>query len=623
MTEVRYVLLPILFSLAGCLFAQVPAPPAGLAAAGYDSHVELRWQASPSPNLTGYEIFRSEDGGGSFSLLKGVDPSVTSLLDWTGDEGQNLTRQYKVRAKTFAGAGDFSETVVAETHPMDDEALMEMVQQYTFRYFWDFAHPVSGLARERNNGNPDIVTTGGSGFGILSIIVGVERGWITRAAAVDRLIKIVSFLQAADRFHGVFPHWMDGATGNVVPFSQYDDGGDLVETAFLIEGLLTARQYFNENTPLEKAVRNAITGLWEDVEWDWYRKNNSNVLYWHWSPNYQWQMNFQIRGFNEAQIIYLLAVASPTHGVPASLYATGWAGAGYQNNASYYGYPVLVGPPLGGPLFFAHYSYLGFDPRNKKDAYCNYFVRNRNHALIHHAHCIANPENHAGYSADSWGLTASDDPWGYSAHDPYPSNDNGTITPTAALASMPYTPEQSKAALRHFYRALGERLWGQYGFYDAFNLDQDWYAYSYLAIDQGPVVAMIENARTGLLWDLFMQNPEIQPALDAVGFQEDMTGTAEKNLEKTGFEVLVFSNPLPPGGELVLEFSLLEKQKLGAELVDEQGRVVRILFHDRQMNRGVFQEKTALEGLPPGAYFLEIRNEKGGRLTKKIVLAGK
>ncbi len=622
MSKVRYFLLPIFLSLAGCLPAQLPAPPTNVTATGYDSHVELNWQPSPSPNLTGYEIYRSTDGGAGFELLKGVGPSVATFIDWTGDEGQNLNRQYKIRATVFAGAGDFSAVATAQTQPMDDEALMEMVQRYTFRYFWDYAHPVSGLARERNNGNPEIVTTGGSGFGILSIVVATERGWITRAAAVDRMIKIISFLQLADRFHGVFPHWMDGTTGNVVPFSQYDNGGDLVETAFLMEGLLTARKYFNADTPQEKAVRNAITKIWEDVEWDWYRKNNSNVLYWHWSPDYQWQMNFQIRGFNEAQIIYLLAIASPTHGVPASLYTSGWAAGNYKNNASYYGYPVLVGPALGGPLFFAHYSYLGFDPRHKKDAFCNYFVRNRNHALIHYQHCIANPENHAGYSADSWGLTASDDPWGYSAHDPYPTNDNGTITPTAALASMPYTPQESLAALRHFYRSQGERLWGPYGFYDAFNLDQDWYASSYLAIDQGPVVAMIENARTGLLWNYFMQNEEIQPALDAAGFQEDLTGTEENDLTKTGFNILVYPNPLTPDGQLALEISILEKQVYTARLIDEQGRIQRVLFRNRELGAGIFQEKFDLKNPGRGTYFLEIENGKNEKQTTKIIVSG-
>lgn len=618
MTKIR-ILLPSLLILAGCMSAQPPAPPTAVAAAGYDSHVELNWQPSTSQNITGYEIYRSTDGGNGFDLLKGVGADVTSLIDWTGDEGVNLSRQYKVRATVFGGSGDFSETATAETHEMNDDELMEMVQRYTFRYFWDYAHPVSGLARERSNGDPQVVTSGGSGFGILSLIVGVERGWITREAAVTRMVKIVTFLQIADRFHGVFPHWMDGSSGNAIPFSQYDNGGDLVETAFLMEGLLTARKYFNLDTPLEKAVRNVITGLWEDVEWDWYRKNNSNVLYWHWSPDYQWQMNFQIRGFNEAHIIYLLAIASPTHPVPASLYTSGWTAGNYKNNASYYGFPVLTGPALGGPLFFAHYSYLGFDPREKKDQFCNYFVRNRNHAMIHHAHAIANPENHAGYSAECWGLTASDDPWGYSAHDPYPTNDNGTVTPTAAVASMPYTPQESLDALRHFYRVHGERLWGKYGFYDAFNLDQNWFASSYLAIDQGPIVAMIENYRTGLLWDNFMQNSEIQPALDAIGFQEDLTGTEEHALEKTGFDALVFPNPA--GSEAYFELSVLHPQRLTAQLTDGQGRVVAPVFRNHEWPLGVFRQNLSVKQLPPGAYFLEITNEKGDRLTRKLMVA--
>ena len=285
-------------------------------------------------------------------------------------------------------------------------------------------------------------------------------------------------------------------------------------------------------------------------------------------------------------------------------------------------YPVLVGPALGGPLFFAHYSYLGFDPRHKKDAFCNYFVRNRNHALIHYQHCIANPENHAGSSAVSRGLTASDDPWGYSAHDPYPTNDNGTITPTAALASMPYTPQESLAALRHFYRSQGERLWGPYGFYDAFNLDQDWYASSYLAIDQGPVVAMIENARTGLLWNYFMQNEEIQPALDAAGFQEDLTGTEENDLTKTGFNILVYPNPLTPDGQLALEISILEKQVYTARLIDEQGRIQRVLFRNRELGAGIFQEKFDLKNPGRGTYFLEIENGKNEKQTTKIIVSG-
>lgn len=616
MTIIRLVQFLLIFT-AGCLRAQIPAPPTGVSATGYDSHVELTWLPSVSQNITGYQIYRSADGT-NFDLLKSVAPTYTSFIDWTGDEGENLTRFYKIKTTAPLGAiSDFSETATAQTQIMSDEALVDMVQRYTFRYFWDFAHPTSGLARERSNGDPQIVTTGGSGFGVMAIVVAAERGWVTREAAVDRMNKILSFLELADRFHGVFPHWMNGSTGKVIPFSQFDDGGDLVETAFLMQGLLAAREYFNQDTPLETALRDAITGLWEGVEWDWYRKDGSNVLYWHWSPNYGWQMNFQLRGFFEAQIVYILAVASPTHSVPGSLYQTGWTSGNYGNQSSYYGYPIYCGPPGGGPLFFAHYSYLGFDPRNKKDAFCNYFKRNQNHSLIQHAYSIDNPANYQGYSAECWGLTSSDDPFGYSAH--HLGNDNGTISPTAALSSMPYTPDESLSALRHFYRVQGEQLWGQYGFFDAFNLKQNWFASSFLAIDQGPILAMMENYRTGLLWELFMLNPEIQPALDAIGFQPDASGTGAHFLKNNGFDALVFPNPPAPNGNINFEISILKKQKLTARISDGQGRTVQVLFQNRELPAGVFQEKFDLNGVPCGVYFLEIKNENGAGRVLKII----
>lgn len=619
-TRHRFILLSALFHSLACASAQSPAAPTGLVATGFEQHIELRWQSSAAPNVTGYKIYRSADGGASFSFLKQIGNSPLTT-DWTGDEGQNLTRHYRIAAVAGAVEGAVSATAAAETRPMSDEELLDMTQQATFRYFWDYAHPVSGLARERSNGDANIVTTGGSGFGIMALVVGAERGWVTREQAVTHMIKVVSFLQFADRFHGVFPHWMNGETGNVVPFSQYDNGGDLVETAFLMQGLLAARQYFDQDTPLEKAVRDVITSLWEDVEWDWYRRNGSNVLYWHWSPNFGWQMNFPLRGFNEAQIVYLLAAASPTHPVPASLYTSGWLSGNYKNNSIQFGLPVYCGPFGGGPLFFAHYSYLGFDPRNRKDAVCNYFVRNRNHALIHHAYCKANPENHQGYSADCWGLTASDNPWGYLAHSPWPADDNGTIAPTAALASMPYTPQESMAALRHFYRIRGERLWGEYGFRDAFNLDQNWFANSYLAIDQGPIVAMIENHRTGLFWRLFMKNPEIQPALTAVGFQSDASSTDEAALKTRGFDCHVFPNPVPAGGVLQCELGIFKQgQTLHGELLDLTGRPVRVLFANQGFPIGNSQHNWEMSGMAPGFYFLKIQNEAGATVARKVVV---
>ncbi len=398
-----------------------------------------------------------------------------------------------------------------------DSQLLDLVQRQTFRYFWDFGHPVSGLARERNTSG-DIVTTGGSGFGIMAIVTAIHRNFITRAEGLARMQKIVGFLRnRAQRFHGAFPHWLNGTTGVVAPFSAKDNGADLVETSFLMQGLLTARQYFSAADPLETELRSDINMLWQGVEWDWFRRNNQEVLYWHWSPDFGWDMNMPIRGWNETLITYVLAASSPRHSIPRSVYENGWGGGSIKNGGTYYGVKLPLGPPLGGPLFFAHYSFLGLDPRGLSDAFANYELQNRAHALINYSHSKFNPGNFYGYSTENWGLTASDDIGGYLAHEP--RNDNGVISPTAALSSFPYTPDESMAALKFFYYKLGDRLWKEYGFVDAFSLHHAWFADSYLAIDQGPVIVMIENYRSGLLWDLFMSAPEIKSGLRKLGFQ--------------------------------------------------------------------------------------------------------
>jgi hypothetical protein len=399
---------------------------------------------------------------------------------------------------------------------LTEQELLTKIQEQTFKYFWDFAHPQSGLARERNTSG-ETVTIGGSGFGLMAIIVGVHRGFITRSQAIDRFKKIVTFLGNADRFHGVWSHWMNGSTGEAISFSELDDGGDLVETAFMAQGLITVREFLDSSNAAEDQLIADINILLDGIEWDWHTRGGQNVLYWHWSPNHGWEMNLPIRGYNEALIIYLLAASPGPHSIDAEVYTEGWArSGGIRNGSEYYGYELPVGSDFGGPLFFAHYSFLGLNPQGLSDSYANYWTQNQNHSLINYQHSVRNPNNFVGYSADSWGLTASDDPSGYSAHQP--TNDNGTITPTAALSSMPYTPEKSKQAMRHFYYILGDKLWGEYGFYDAFNPTQGWWADSYLAIDQGPIIVNIENYRSGLLWDLFMDAPEVQSALDKLEF---------------------------------------------------------------------------------------------------------
>ncbi len=424
--------------------------------------------------------------------------------------GGNLTNAISVKLSTSIDTTDKFPRIA-------DTALLTLIQKQTFTYFWDFAHPVSGLARERNTSG-ETVTSGGSGFGIMAIVTGVSRNFISRSQGLSRLQTITAFLKnTAQKFHGAFPHWLNGTSGIVIPFSQKDDGADLVETSYLMQGLLCARQYFDGADDGEIALRNDINTLWNAVEWDWFRQNNQDVLYWHWSPGRTWEINMQIKGWNECLITYVLAGSSATHNIPKTVYDKGWASNGAMaNGAQYYGYALPLGPAMGGPLFFSHYSFLGINPNGLSDAYANYTTQTKNHTLINYNYCKTNPLGKYGYSDSCWGLTASDIPGGYTASSP--TNDVGVIAPTAAISSLPYTPVESMKALKFFYYVLGDKLWKQYGFVDAFSLTDAWFADSFLAIDQGPQIIMIENYRTGLLWNLFTSCPEVKTGMKALGF---------------------------------------------------------------------------------------------------------
>jgi hypothetical protein len=405
-----------------------------------------------------------------------------------------------------------------------------MLQEACFRYYWEGADPSSGMTRENIPGDDRIVATGASGMGIAALVVGADRGFITRSQGLERLTKIVNFLEHAQRYHGAWSHYMNGSTGQTMPvFGMFDNGGDLVETSFLMEGLLAARQYFKGNSPAEKNLHERITRLWETVEWDWYRSDpKSDFLYWHWSKEWASQIHHPLIGFNEVMITYLLAMSSPTHAVPVDMYYSGWAsqspiavhyragwsgsvdGDHYHNGHTYYGIKLDVGVGTGGPLFFTDYSYFGFDPHSLHDRYTSsYFENNRNIALINRAYCIANPKHFPGYGPDAWGLTAADGPEGYVPHAPDDADDRGTLVPTGALASFPYTPEASMAALKHYYRDLGSELWDIYGPRDAFDPGHNWISPIYMGLNQAPITVMTENYRTGLVWKMFMSNPEI------------------------------------------------------------------------------------------------------------------
>jgi len=515
--------------------AELPAP-ANLKAKAYERHMDLSWEYPASAGSSAaaperFVIYRSLDGR-HFAPIGIATPGIHRYTDFLGKVGQ--TAYYKVAASD-AEYHESAKSAAASgtTRAMSDDELLTMLEEACFRYYWEGADPYAGMALENIPGDDRIMATGASGFGIMALVVGVDRGFITREQGAERLNKITTFLEKAPRYHGVWSHFMEGQDAKTLPvFDMVDSGGDLVESAFLMEGLLAARQYFHRDTPAEKELAARITRLWEAMEWDWYRKSaDGDALYWHWTPEWSWFINHRLTGFNETMIVYLLAIASPTHAVGPELYYTGWAGQSeaaqlyrkgwsasaegskYANGGAYFGTRLDVGVGSGGPLFFALYSYLGFDPHSLTDLYTNYFENNRQMATINRAYCIANPEKRKGYGPDAWGLTAADGPRGYNPSAPDKEHDQGTIAPTGALASFPYTPDASMAALKYFYRQLGEKLWGIYGPLDAYNADNDWVSPIYMGLHQAPITVMVENYRTGLIWKWFNSNPEIQTML--------------------------------------------------------------------------------------------------------------
>lgn len=514
-------------------------------AKGHDKRIDVWWEHDPnfeSADFIGYKIYRASDSDPTNFIwlnesLEGTR-RINVYSDWINVN--DITYHYKIVSKTNSTEYQLHDMVVNATTILEtDEQFLDGIQEPIFRYFYDFGHPTSGLARERSPFE-ETCTTGGSGFGLMAIIVGVERGFIKRKFAADRIVKILNFLKNnTTRYHGVWPHWVNGDTGVTIQFLPGIYAGDLIETAFMVQGILTAHQYFDADDPIEVNLRSLANELWEDVEWDFYKGTGDNEwdMWWHWSPDlgFVWPGNFHIEGYHEGMIAYMLAMASPTHSIPIECYSNGWANGvnlGHEYYASseswntYYGIKQYLLPfkeqKMGMPLFWTHYSYLGFDPRGKNDGIIDpsvtYFDVFRNISLIDRAYCQSDGGYNA-YSEHIWGLTASDDPWGYGVHSPH--EDNGTITPTAFISAIPFVPEYSIPTMRYIYDTYTWQVWGEFGFKDAFNLEQNWFSNLYLAIDQGPNIVMIENYRSGLLWDLFMSHPDIQALmtqLDANGW---------------------------------------------------------------------------------------------------------
>lgn len=401
--------------------------------------------------------------------------------------------------------------------------LLDAIQRRTAAYFYEGAHRLTALPYDRLGTKGRIVSNlasiGGAGFGLMALIVMVHRNWLSRSEAVLRISTLLASLEAVKKHRGAFPHFVDVDRLDAVPLLPKDDGADLVETALLVQGLICTREFFNEISEAELDLGKRVARLVDAIEWNRFvRPGARPSLFWHWSPKHEWSLNVPITGWNEGLIAYVLAAGSRNFAIDPEVFHIGWTNGGaYHNGSEYYGHRLPAGSPYGGPLFVSQYSFCGLDPRGLHDGSIDYWDQVVAHSKINYEHCRRNPNGHLGYGVYGWGLTASHGPSGYLVS--CPVNDTGIIAPTAALSSFPFVPEQAEAAARAFCSYGNGRLWGDFGFADAFAPSQNWVSDCCLAINQGPIVAMIENFRSGLLWHLFMNAPEIKTGLARLGIE--------------------------------------------------------------------------------------------------------
>jgi hypothetical protein len=574
---------------------------------GYDSHAELMW-TFPMNDLS-YRVYASFDGGQTYQVR--TETESNDYLDFVPESARNSTVLYRLKAFYQEKESPTVESA-ANIKDCNDDGLLDLVQRYSFRYFWEGAHQQTGMALERTNDDTITVASGATGMGLMAMIVAYEREFHAREQIKDRILKILNFLATCQRHHGAWSHWYYANTFQTKPFSTKDDGGDLVETSYVATALMALRNYFSDSDSKSIQIRENASTLLNGIEWEWYRQGNQNVLYWHWSPNFNFDMNMPLKGWDEALITYLMAASSTSHGISKEVYDQGWASNGNMaSKRTYYNYDINLSPDWGGPLFWIHYSFLGIDPHGLKDQYADYWQENINTAKIHYAYAVANPKGHVNYGSKCWGLTASDDPYGYTAHQPM-SNDNGTISPTAALSSMPYTPIESKRFLKYLYRERGKDLFGKYGPFDAFNDNLNWVKEAYIGIDQGPIVIMIENYRTGLIWKNVMKDADLQSGLNKLAMTFEIT-SIDKNLRDNG---TFKSFPNPSDGHINLNLTELNnEQDMVFKIYNTNGKLVKF----RAITKATFDGSIDCTDLPNGLYLAYLLGKNIFYTTELII----
>ncbi len=398
-------------------------------------------------------------------------------------------------------------------------SAMDEQQRKIIDYFYTGAHPTTGMAFNHNTVK-SILTTGATGFGVMAIIAGVERGWIDRAVAAGHIVKIVRFLKTVKRYEGAWSHWYS-PDGRTVRFGNQVDAGEIVETAFLLGGLLTACEYFDRDNEAEKEIRETTTFFGETVNWRHYVHDGKFYWIWHADKN---EYELPIVGWNECLLVYILAMAAPEpHNVPPSVYRSCWQGYRFAHpGRKTYGYPLPLGTnQYGSCLFLSQYSFLGLDPRRMRDEFACYWTQNLGHTMINRHYCVHEAPSEYKYSELDWGLTAcggcSGRP-GYKARAPF--DDDGVLAPTAAISAFPYTPFYSTQVLLNLKKNFPE-LDGEFGFGISYCPKDHQVNKEYLAIEQAPMAIMMENYRSGLLWNLLMKNENVRKGLQLAGMKTE------------------------------------------------------------------------------------------------------
>lgn len=524
-------------------------------------------------------------------------------------------RRLALAAALLAGLAGLA---AAPAQALTTPALLDTLQYSAFKYFWLEANPVNGLIKDRSaSWSPCSIAS--AGFGLTAICIGIDRGWVTREAGRARVLATLNTFwngpQGTDAagtigYQGFFYHFLDMNTATRV----WDSELSSIDTALLLAGMLEARQYFDTADPLDVEVRTLVDNIYRRVNWEFMR-NSGSALRMGWKPGTGFAGFGNWIGYNEAMIMYILALGSPTYPVPTTCWNV-WV-SGY-NWATYYGQSYVVFPPL-----FGHqYSHCWIDFRYIQDPYMafrgiTYFENSRRATYAARSYCIDNPFGWVGYGENEWGLTASDDPWGYLAHGAPPAqNDNGTITPTAAASSIVFAPEIVIPTLHHFFDAYGPQLWGSYGFKDAFNRTQNWWATDVIGIDQGPIIIMIENYLTRSVWNRFMQNADIQAGLARAGFTR-IVDVADRSDGAHEPLALGRSSPNPVQGAATIGFRLDQPGHVRLRLYDLRGRLVRTLVDG---SRAAGEHTAVLDGndLASGVYLYSL--EANGRQVRRTCL---